>query len=99
MKFVIRHKTFRSYFWRSALWTLGLPFGLGMGIFSALERNSWRTTGIINRQTLILFISWLIAGFLFAYFYGRSRWKGMKEYEAALKAEEGENEIQENQNK
>lgn len=98
MRFVIRHKTFPSYFWRSALWTLGLPFGLGIGILGSLERNRWTIAGIFTRQTLFILCSSLIAGFLFAYFYGRSRWRGMKKYEAALKAEKDENEIPENQN-
>lgn len=87
MKAFKRYPTFRSYFWKLALPLLGLPFGLGLGIFSALDKNNWQINGIFTRQSLIPFIGWLIAGFLFAYFSGRSRWKRMKEYEASLKEE------------
>lgn len=93
MKAFKRYPTFRSYFWKLALPTLGLPFGLGLGIFYALDKNNWQINGIFTRQTPIPVVIWLIAGFLFAYFSGRSRWKRMKEYEASLK--EGNDDLQE----
>lgn len=87
MKAFKRYPTFRSYFWKLAFPTLGLPSGLGLGIFFTLDKNNWQINGLFTRQTLFIIIGWLIAGFLFAYFSGRSRWKRMKEYEASLKEE------------
>ncbi len=86
----MQYKTFKEYYWKRALLTLALPWGLGAGIFAALSDNNWSLTGILCKNTLFVFIGFILSGFLFAYFYGGSRWRGMKENEARLKAEEQE---------
>jgi|WetSurMetagenome_2_1015567.scaffolds.fasta_scaffold00040_11 hypothetical protein len=71
----MKYKSFKEYYWKRAAWTLGIPWGLATGIFFALDDNKWTLTGIINNHSLVDITGLLIAGFLFAFLYGRSRWK------------------------
>lgn len=78
----MKYKSFKEYYWKHALWTLGIPWGLATGIIFALSDNKWTFSGILNKHSLIDIIGLLLAGFLFVFFYGRSRWIRSRNYEA-----------------
>ena len=86
----LKFKTFREFYWKRALFTLGLPWGFATGILVSISDNNGSLKGILSINTLIEVSGFTLAGFLFAYFYGKSTWNRSKALETSQEKEEQE---------
>jgi len=71
----IKYKTFKQFYWKYAFLRLGLPWGIATGIIISLSDNHWSLNGILSKNTLIEVAGVPLAGFLFAYLWGKITWK------------------------
>jgi hypothetical protein len=99
MFYLLKYQTFKEYYWKCALLKIGLPWGFATGIFISINHNSWSLKGILSIETLIEVVGMTLAGFLFAYLYGKSNWQRIKDFRVSQEIEgneSGEKKLKEN---
>jgi hypothetical protein len=88
----MEHKTFSEFYWKRAIWTIGLPWGLTTGVIIVIIQNKEVLKYFTNWTTLIQILAFVIGGFLFAYTSGRSLWKRGKSFEVRKEKERQQSE-------
>ncbi|HPJ60280.1 MAG TPA: hypothetical protein P5180_00910 [Bacteroidales bacterium] len=76
----MHYKSFKEFYWKRAIWNIGIPWGFVTGVLFAIVRNkevlAYFTTGI----TLLQILFFILGGFLLAYTLGRNLWKKGNRY-------------------
>jgi hypothetical protein len=78
----MEYKSFKEFYWKRAVWTIGLPWGLLTGILFAITRKKEVLEYFTNWITLLQILFFILGGFLLAFTYGKSLWKRGKAIEA-----------------
>jgi hypothetical protein len=76
--YIMEFKTFKEFYWKKAIWRLGLPWGFITGILFAIIRNKEVLHYFMNWQTLLLLLFFMVGGCFYALTVGRSLWKRSK---------------------
>jgi hypothetical protein len=75
---IMEFKTFKQFYWKSAIWRLGLPWGFITGILFAIVRDKDVLNYFLSWPTLLLLLVFMIGGCFYALTVGRSLWKRAK---------------------
>jgi hypothetical protein len=69
------HGTYRQFYWKRALWLLGIPWGLQTGFIFVIIQDKQVVEYFLQWETILQLLSFLLGGFLFAWTGGKALWK------------------------
>ncbi len=78
----MEYNNFKDFYWRRAIWVIGLPWGIFTGIFFVIVQNKEVLEYFLKWTTLVQILAFILGGFLLAFTYGKSLWKRGKAIEA-----------------
>jgi hypothetical protein len=88
----MEYKTFKEFYWKRAIWTIGLPWGFVTGVLFAIVQNKEVLKYFTSWMTLLQILFFVLGSFLFAYTSARSLWKRGKALEARKEKERQQSE-------
>ncbi len=77
----MEYKSFKEFYWKRAIWLIGLPWGFLTGVLFAIARNKEVLKYFTNWITLLQILFFIIGGFLLALTAGKSLWNRGKKLE------------------
>jgi hypothetical protein len=75
----MHYKTFREFYWKRAIWVIGLPWGFLTGMLFAIVRNKEVLKYFTETKTIVQLLFFILGGFLLAFTSGKSLWKKGKD--------------------
>ena len=75
------YKNFNEFYWKRAIWTIGLPWGFLTGVLFAIAMNKEVLKYFTSWTTLLQILFFILGGFLLAFTSGKSLWKKGKAIE------------------
>jgi hypothetical protein len=83
------YKDFKEFYWKKAIWSIGLPWGFTTGILVVIVQNKEAFRYFTNWATLLQIVFFILGGCILALTVGKSLWKRSIKSEAG-NANDGE---------
>ena len=71
----MKYKSFKDYYLKSAIWKIGLPWGLFAGILFAISQDKYVLKYFISINTVLLLVLFILGSFVFAFSIGKYFWR------------------------
>jgi hypothetical protein len=75
------YKTYKEFYWKRAIWSLGLPWGFLMGVFTAILDNKEVLAYFTSGEVIFRILFFMAGGCFWAIGGGRRYWRIMKKAE------------------
>lgn len=69
------YETFKEFYWKRAIWLIGLPWGFATGILFAIVQNKEVLRYFTSWITILQILFFVVGGCFFALTVGKSFWK------------------------